>query len=158
MTLYHSSNFKAKVLKPSVEIAGKITECDEAESNKFLYASSDREGAIAMAMASYLERIVNLDRFQFKDNVITLHAESYPRTPIINILHAIPIYLYTIETPEGEGWKKVNNKVNNSKTEWKTDKYVEEFAVEKIAISTWLKGKTLRKLDSDGKELFHKKF
>lgn len=128
--LYHASNFESTTLRPSFEITGELVEWDGTESNKYLYASTDKDEAIKMALASYLEREYGVDRFITEGKQIVIH--SIVKLKTTDILKAV-IWIYSIDVNKDDGWFKNNNGWNKMTTEYKTMKNISRFKyVEKI--------------------------
>lgn len=138
--LFHGSAFNTKILKPGIKYAKKLITWDGTESNEFLYASIDKEEAIAMSFASLLEKRLQIDKFQVDEDTIIITSSVEINQ---SAFKETKLYLYTIKTSEDQKWFKVNNKHNGSDDEYKTKEDIQSgcFDKEVIILSEWLKDK-----------------
>lgn len=142
-TLYHASAFLHEELKPGIEHSGVLTNWDVTESNEWLYATTDREEAISQGLASVVEKKWRLSRYQTNGDKIVLHFERNP--PTRKELNELSIYPYSINW-ESWVWTKVDNKHNDSWSEYKTKaniKPVNIKSTEPLDLDKWLKNKSV---------------
>ncbi len=140
--LYHGAPFNNAILKPGIKYSKKLVKWDGTESNEFLYASSTKEEAIAMSFASLLEKKYKIEKFQVIKNTIKVTSnDDIKKTDF----QETKLYLYIIETTEGQNWIKVNNIHNRSDTEYKTKEDIDpdHFDKEEINLSEWLEDKKI---------------
>lgn len=117
--LYHGSAYRHDILRPGIHHTGVLQRWDDTESNEWLYASTDRQEAILNGLCSALSQEFRVDRFSWDDNAFVI--TSADKITERDVRQARPL-LYTL--PPGASWKKVNNEVNGSDTEWKTKECV----------------------------------
>ena len=142
-TLYHSSNYIAtSVLKPGFEYTGKLVEWDEGESNKYLYATTDKEAAISLGFASAIEHTYLLDGFHTDGDKIEI--ESPAKNLSLTDLQKLKVQLYTIKVEVGQDWIKNNNLTNHLDTEYKTDNHITNFSRQEVNMVEWLKDKNIK--------------
>jgi hypothetical protein len=143
---YHGSGFKHNTLKPGIDHTGDKVEWDKTESNEFLYVDETREEAISMAFASAMEKKYKVNRYQTEGEKITIKLAKGEKKIDKDDLEKLKIYIYTISKDDGDEWSKVNNKHNNSTTEWKTKKHISDNIVDvkEVNLSTWLKDKQVK--------------
>jgi hypothetical protein len=143
--LYHGSGFNHTELKPGYKRTGKLVSWDVIESNKFLYATTDRNTAIELGFASAIEKKYLLDRFNNTDSELIIQL-SDEKLPSINDLLGIDIYLYEISFDEEDGWVRNVNEHNHLTTEYKTEKTIKSnlIKVDKIDMESWLKHKRIK--------------
>lgn len=143
MKLYHGSAYEQNELMPGFLRSGELVEWDKEESNKYLYATTDREKAIELGFASSVEKQYPMDRFTAKDNSLHFVIDA-KKLPTLNDLSKVPVYLYEIEYDTDSGWIKNHNPHNNMITEFKTDQVIESSMILrriKIDLKNWLKQK-----------------
>ncbi len=144
--LYHGSSFKHTKLKPGFDHTGVRVEWDKTESNEFLYADENADEAVSMALASLLEQKYNLKRYQTSGNSITITLAKGERLFGKYDLARLKVYVYIIAKVDSDGWVKVNNQHNNSTTEWKTKKHIDQniIGIKEVDVYDWLKQKELK--------------
>jgi hypothetical protein len=130
---------------PGIHYTGILVRWDRGESNRFLYAVTDREAAISLGLASSIEKKFLLDRYQVEGNEITIHV-STPLT--LAQLEALPLYLYTITPHPTDGWAPRQDKVNHLDGEYRTYALIDDVPREKIDVKKWLKGKSIKIVQS----------
>lgn len=142
--LYHGSGYDQDELMPGFKRSGKIVRWDKTESNEWLYVSSTMEEAIAMGLASVIEKTYNIARYNTSGNEITIEIE-HGRIPTPQEIERTAVYLYTIAY-QPEVWVKVGNAHNGSTTEYKTKETIKDaiLSKEQIDLKTWLSRKTLK--------------
>lgn len=140
-TLYHGSAFKTEPLRPGFHHSNTLVTWDNTESNKFLYATTDRDEAIMLGFASSIEKKYDLHNFKNVGNSIqvTLQFDK----PSWKDLAKLPLYLYIIPVRQNDHWVKNTNPDNQIETEWKTDRVIQDAVVEVIDLTAWLKDKTI---------------
>lgn len=143
--LYHGSGFKHSELKPGIQHSGVKVEWDKTESNEYLYADTNKENAISMAFASAIEKKYELDRYQTKKDSIKIKLANGSKVPTKETLANLKVYLYTIALKEDDQWVKVDNKVNDCYTEYKTKAVIKSHIlnVQEIDLEKWLSDKKL---------------
>lgn len=143
MKLYHGSKYSHTELKPGIKHTGEKKQWDETESNEYLYATTSKDDAIGMALASTVEQSYLLDRFQHHDNVIRITVAEGKEMPTLEDLLKLKVYVYTIEFDSKDGWEKVKNQHNNMDGEYRTKKTLKNNIVgqQMIQMSKWLKDK-----------------
>lgn len=148
-TLYHSSMYLQDELMPGFKRSGKLTEWDHVESNRFLYATTERDEALLQGFASAVEKTWNVHRFQARGSKITVHIEG-PHPSVADV-HGLTIYLYTIAFDEADGWQKNRNVFNGMLTEWKTLQTIQERIVQRetLDVKAWLETKRLEFIPHD---------
>lgn len=142
--LFHSSAFAVTELKPGFLITGEEVRWDETESNKFLYATEDKDFASQMGFATAIDKHTMMNEFHSKDDLIeiVLDKESQPMSR--GLLKTINYYLYTIRFRLGDKWIKNENPINNAPNEWKTDRPINAILrVERISCMDYIKDKDL---------------
>ena len=143
--LYHGSGYIQKELKPGYMHTGEEVFWDETESNRYLYATTERGSAIELGFASAVEKAYPLKRFQSEGNKYIFTFEERP-SPTLMDLKNLTLYIYDIRYAESSGWQKVNNKFNQMDTEYKTDQVIGSSLLlntEKVDIGDWLKNKQI---------------
>ena len=141
--LYHGSNYFHTELKPGFMHSGTEVFWDETESNRYLYATTVKDSAIELGFASAVEKNFLLERFQ-SDNGKIILTLSDKRLPVITDLKRLQVFVYEIYFSHNAGWQKVNNKINNMDTEYKTDRVVAESMIakiERVDLGAWLGNK-----------------
>ncbi len=119
LVLFHGSAFNDNELRPGFERSGVLVEWDETENNRYLYATTSKEDARLLGLASALEKRFLLDRFSYEDKTIKIVTpEKDLKTASIL---SLDVYLYTIKTNRDDDWVKNNNQSNHIDSEWKTD-------------------------------------
>ena len=142
MKLYHGSKYSHAELMPGYKRVGKKITWDHTESNEFMYATTSKDDAIGMGLASTVEQSYLIDRFQHHDNVIRITiSEGEP--PTVEWLLKLQIYVYTIKFDSRDGWEKVNNQYNNMDGEYRTKRAIKSNVEQSniIQMMEWLKGK-----------------
>lgn len=141
--LYHGSAWRNVVLKPGIHYGGVEKQWDETESNRFLYATRDRNLAVAMGMVGLLEDYA-FDRFHYGEDGINIETDTDAGV-ILRGLEGKYVYLYVIVVREDQGWVKVRNKHNNAVDEWKTDTVLSEgWEIEDVRVTEWLRQNRFR--------------
>jgi len=136
--LFHGSTFLSKTLMNSYDITGELRKWDETESNRFLYATTDKDEAVRQAIYSSLERIHGATRFKTEadESGVLFVTVTGPLTQsqLEQAVAQTSVYLYQITTNKFHDWKLVNNLVNSLQDEWKTRQHIPnmDFTVKKI--------------------------
>ena len=137
--LYHGSAHKSAVLQPGINITGNLVQWDETESNEWLYATTDENLAVEMALASSIEQSHLMNRFHTDGDQITIELDMKSPPLTLAMLKRRVVYKYVFVPQVSEGWEKVNNAVNNTTTEWKTERIITVFRrVVTISMFDWL--------------------
>lgn len=141
--LFHGSMYEQNELMPGFKRSGKEVEWDGVESNRYLYATTDRETAISQGFASSLEKLFPMERFRTEGDDIHVYIKGAP--PSNEQLKKITVYLYTLKDLPHDLWRKNNNKVNGLDTEWVTQNTICDGIVsrEPISMATWLNGRSI---------------
>ncbi len=141
LVLYHASGYKNDVLKPGFKHTGVLKEWDNGENNHFLYATTEKQTAIDLGVASAIEQFFKLDRFSIKGKEITIVSPEHIE---LSDLANLKVYLYTINDKPEEDWVKNDNPSNKLDTEYKTAcDHVEPYSIQEIDVSAWLKTKKI---------------
>lgn len=145
ITLYHGSGFKQNELQPGFKRSGELISWDQTESNKYLYATTDKDSAITLGFASAVDKKYLLDRFINTDDKVIIKL-SDKKLPSVSELLSIDVYLYEIRYDEKDGWIKNYNKHNNLNTEYKTKQTIRSnlVRVNKVNIEHYFKDKSIR--------------
>lgn len=146
--IYHGSAFNHEELKPGFKRSGKLVSWDETESNKYLYATTDRDAAVILGFASSLDKHYLLDRFITNDNKIIIQLGNKP-LPFLEDLLKIDVYLYQITFDEKDGWIHNHNEYNNLTTEYKTKNTIKSniVQVDKVDLKVYFKNKKIKITD-----------
>lgn len=137
-TLYHSSMYLQDELMPGFKRSGKLVEWDHMESNRFLYATTEREQALVQGFASAVEKTWKVVNFQARGRRITVTIDG-PHPSVADV-HGLQIYLYTIRFDPIDGWQKNNNPFNGMLTEWVTQATIQANIEQREALDVkhWL--------------------
>jgi hypothetical protein len=140
--LYHGSGFDQNELMPGYLRSGEIVKWDETESNEWLYTTSSRDEAIAMAFASMIEKKFQSTEYERRGNHIRVRFPMEV-APTLAELKQLELFLYTIRLAEEDGWQKNANEHNQIKTEWKTQATIDKNILnkEKVDLVKWLANK-----------------
>lgn len=140
--LYHGSRFKSTELKPSFLVTGKLVEWDGTESNRFLYAGTDKDLAIMMAAAAQAESQGAVEIHTTPTEFVALWDGSRPRSALFHLT----IYLYTLNVLPEDNWVKVNNPNNPDVDEYKTQTTFsnKRFMVQIINWDDWCESKGIK--------------
>jgi hypothetical protein len=111
--LYHGSRFKQPELMPGFLRSGKLVRWDNTESNKFLYATTEKSLAIELGFASSIEKQFKIDRFEVEHGKMHIQTADYMT---IKDLEKVPVFIYTIEYEREDGWMKNRNDHNGIDT------------------------------------------
>lgn len=147
--LYHGSGFKQTELKPGFMHTGVEVKWDKTESNKWLYATTVMGEAVALGFASVIEKKYKLDRYQFKDDTVTIAFTGV--LPTIEELGKLDVYLYHIAWEPGV-WVQVNNRHNKLINEYKTQAVIPSERIvlrEKVDLKDWLSRKKVKIVPSN---------
>lgn len=137
--LYHGSAYWTNELKPGFEHTGIEVQWDETESNRFLYATTERETAIELGLASAIEKAYTLNSYQTRGNAIMINCDQ---KITVKDLYDLEVWIYTIQPGPKENWSLNKNPHNGLSTEFKTDHTVRSIrAVDRIDIKKWLRNK-----------------
>jgi len=141
ITVYHGSPHNQDELYPGVHYTGEIRYWDDEQSNQYLYATNDREGAVQMGFASLLEQRYPLDRFQVRGKKIIVYLEK-GALPQKSDLKGTKVYLYTL-LYQHHNWEKLNT--NQGFHEYRTQETLDYdiLSRESVDVETWLSGYTL---------------
>lgn len=144
--LYHASSKKVSELKPGFLVSGKLVKWDSSESNRYLYALSDKDGVVELGLGSAIEKICLIDRYQVRGDEIIVHLSEGQNVPSMETIRGLDIYVYTIGPTPEQLWVKNNNRHNGLTNEWKTKSIIPSrcFTVEKIDVKKFLETKELR--------------
>lgn len=141
--LYHGSAFLTAELKPGFQHTGVLVRWDETETNKFLYATTERETAIALGFASAVEKKYGLDRFQHDPGQLIVNCPRQPHgyTVTEEQLCQVEVWLYTLYPNSRDHWVLNKNPHNRLKTEYKTEATIRQIhRVDQIDVRSWLRG------------------
>lgn len=142
--LYHGSGYDQNVLSPGFVHSHKLVQWDITESNKFLYATTNREEAINLGFASALEKVYKIDRFHSDVNTHEITIDFNDSNKQVISFNNINVYLYEIIPNKKDNWIKNNNKHNSITTEWKTEQSnIEVRNKNKIDVTSWLHSKKI---------------
>lgn len=130
--LYHGSHYWTTLLRPGIHYTEKEVFWDETESNRFLYASPDKDECIVLGWASAIEKHYEMDEFHHENKSIRILLKE--ETPPLKKLLDLAVFLYEITVKPEDKWINVNNKVNSIDNEYKTPNEIEYDKVEKIDI------------------------
>ncbi len=139
--LYHCSAFLTEPLMPGIYHTGVRVRWDRTESNEWLYATSDREAAILMGLASAIEHKYLLDRFHTEGDDIVITTPSAQLNE--SALHRLRIHLYLIHPKASDGWVHNHNRVNQMTTEYKTKSVLHQVKSQQVDLVHWLRSKKL---------------
>lgn len=136
--LYHGSMYQASILKPGFEHTQEEVTWDVTESNRYLYATTEKDTAILLGFASAIEHTYGLDYFHTQGNeiVIDLAPDKNNKKQIVKLdqLLNLPVYLYEIRPTGRHHWEHNKNEQNKLDTEWKSNRHILPSKVEKIDI------------------------
>lgn len=135
--LWHGSAYATDILKPGFLWSKKHVEWDSGESNHYLYATTERESAIALGFGSAIEKRHLLDRFQVDEKTKTLVIFS-PRKLTHYDLEQLQVWLYELHPQNSEQWVYNHNQTNKIDTEYKTHRIVPFARREQIDLKIWL--------------------
>lgn len=140
--LYHASSYAQSELMPGYKRSHELVKWDQTENNQWLYATTDRQAAIDLGVASAFEKKYGLDVFHSDGAGITLHTQ-HQQVVAADVLR-LEVYLYTIRPirPE-DGWVKNDNPHNHLLTEWKTQETIVHLQHERVNIREALKGRSI---------------
>lgn len=141
--LYHGSGYDQKELMPGFKRSGQLVKWDFTEDNTWLYACYSRESAIAMGIASQVEKQNGVTRFVWDDvDTVTVETDGGLDRAVLDTL---VVYLYTIKLAPEDHWQLVGNQHNGLGDEYKTQRTIDKHivSVEAIAVKDWFKGKKL---------------
>lgn len=143
--LFHGSKFKQEELKPGFKHTGEEVNWDKYESNHWLYATSAKDEAILLGIASAAEKEMETNRFRYDLSKRSIRFNTDKPIPITS-LNKLEVYVYTIRGNVSDKWIKNINPHNDIKTEWKTEATVSDniVSVEKINVESYLRGWTVR--------------
>lgn len=141
-TLYHGSAYLHDKLSPGFKHSGVLVKWDSVESNKWLYASSDKETACVLGLASALEKKFNLSRFIHTGGTIEFYFDENKQITPKDITN-VTVYLYEIPNDASSGWVKNNNLHNGIDTEYKTVNTVSYNSAQTLNIEKVLEGKQI---------------
>lgn len=136
--LYHASAFKATILEPGYKHVHKLVKWDNGETNHYLYATTDRQAAIDMGVASAIEHKYELDSFSVHGDSVTIKT---PADITLNDISRLRVYIYMIHPDADDQWLYNHNGSNHMRTEYKTKSDVEPYAISTVDVGNWLKGK-----------------
>lgn len=144
--LYHGSHYHTVPLKPAYLHTKRIVRFDKVESNKFLFATIDKNDAILLGIASSVEKEYGLRKFHIEqhDEAIKITFETkHPLT--LKDLKDLEVYVYTIPLLEEDHWVQTNNPFNKyGEYEYKTDNVIEHIQlIEKVDILPYLKARDI---------------
>lgn len=141
--LYHASSYLQEELKPGIAYTGEKVEWDETESNEWLYATSNKEAAIAQGLASAIEHHWLLHRFQSSGNHLAFTFDAGTPVPTRRDLERLKVYLYVIHAHVADGWVKNSNTHNKLRSEYRTQNTVRDriASASLVDMKQWLQGK-----------------
>lgn len=142
--LYHGSMYAQEELMPGFKRSGELVEWDHTESNKFLYATTERDVALMQGFASAVEKTWPVERFLTRGIRMTVYIVS-DKFPSTREIEALTIYLYTLKLNAADGWKRNSNKFNGLNSEWKTEQTIKESILsrEQLDVGQWLRHRRL---------------
>ena len=121
--LYHGSYYLTKELKPGIHHTGEEIFWDQTESNKFLYATTNKELAIEMGFCSGLTQI-GYEVKSFSTNNGTMKISVYDKELTLTDIYKVKqVYLYSLPM---DNFISVNNQFNNVINEYKTNKIIKD--------------------------------
>lgn len=126
---------------PGIHYTGILVKWDRGESNRFLYAVTDREAAITLGLGSAIEKKFQLNHYQVDGDVITIET---PAALTRGQIEELPLYLYSIHPHPTEGWMKNSNLHNRLQDEYKTTKIIYSAECEPVNLKQWLHHKQLK--------------
>lgn len=140
--LYHGSAYAQNELMPGFKRSGELVKWDGVEDNTWLYAASDREDAISMAIGSAIEKKWMIDRFAFDDKKKLMTIEMAEGKLSASEIEKLEVYLYTLRADTDDGWQANINTLNGMKGEYKTQRTIIKNILrrEQIDISSFLRG------------------
>lgn len=141
--LFHGSAFNDRILKPGFEHTGVEVRWDETESNRFLYATTDKDAAIGLGWASSIEKSFELDRFKFEGDTLVIELSPKHQGVSLRDLLACSVFLYTLKPKPEDQWVLVDNAVNNFKSEYKTQATIKVNPPTRIDLRGWLRNKNV---------------
>lgn len=133
--LYHGSGYRHRILVPGFERSGVERRWDEHESNRFLYATTDRDTAVILGIAAVIEKTYPLNEFTVDERSITFRLED---SRVVDI-RKLQVFLYEINGSPRD-WVKNNNPHNRIDTEYKTAKRITPASVVTVNVPEWLHG------------------
>lgn len=137
--LYHGSGYEQTQLMPGFLHSGVEERWDETESNKWLYASTEKEVAIELGVGSAIGHVHHMERFSTHGDEVII-TTSGKRLTLAEAIK-IPAYLYCIIPKEKDHWVKNNNRTNGLDTEWKTQSVIDIVSCEQIDVKKWFSNK-----------------
>ena len=142
--IYHGSCYLKDKLMPGFERASVLMRWDQFESNKFLYATIDREQAIAQAFVDAVDKRYPLSQIVIGSDEIALKFSDY-KLPSKLELSALDVYVYHIpfDREDLENPWIQNLTENGSNHEHKTEQIIRDFEVEKVNLEEWMHSKKL---------------
>jgi hypothetical protein len=139
--LWHGSAYKTEVLKPGFLWTRKLVEWEHGESNHYLYATTEREAAIALGFANAVKKAFRVSRCKFYgDRVIVIEAQH--SVSVFELLQ-LPIYLYEIRPEDDQSWVRNHNPRHPRESEFKTHLPIATVRAEQIDLHAWLRNKDL---------------
>lgn len=146
--LYHGSMYLAAELMPGFKRSGVLVKWDKIESNKYLYATTDKEEAKSLGFASAIEKIYGLDEYHtLEDGSISMKLRDAGVS--LKDLGSLDVYVYTIPNKDDDHWVLNNNHFNNIENEYKTDRAIMHIGeVEKLDVVEWIKSKKIKIINS----------
>lgn len=137
--LYHGSAYRQDELMPGFQRSHEEVRWDQGESNRFLYATTEKEVAIALGFGSALEKRFPIDRFVVADDNISVYIDA-KELPLLkaSVVH-LAVYLYTISPVPSQRWIKNTNLSNGLTTEYKTAQTITALeTVQCVDLPQWL--------------------
>lgn len=119
--------------------SGEIVRWDKTESNEWLYASTDREVATILGLASAAEKKWHTERFSHVGSTLFFQFDAQTDVKFEDLL-GLELFVYHIEPKQEHEWLKNNNLHNKIQTEWKTKKTIDSFkSVSEVKVSELIK-------------------
>lgn len=142
MLLFHASFYFTQTLQPGFYASGIEVKWDETESNRFLYATTDRDEAIDQGFFSAMEKMGSVDRIHSSGNHITVDCDD--PSELSKLMQKTSIHLYSLDASVSDQWVPVNNKRNGLLGEYKTSvRGVKYHSHELIHYGTWVRDKKI---------------
>lgn len=140
MKLYHGSMYLNDdgYLMSGFLRSGELVKWDKTETNEWLYAIGDIERAVALGVASAVEKVFKTKRWSERGKHITIESYSNGDPITLEAMKELEVYVYEIERTEMDKWVYVNNEVNNIDNEFKTKNKVRYNNYSKVDVPAWL--------------------
>lgn len=142
MRLFHASFYFAQTLQPGFYASGTEVKWDETESNRFLYATTNRDEAVDQGFFSAMEKIGSLNRIHSSDGSILVDCDNPEE--LSKHMQKASIHLYCLDALISDQWVPVNNKHNGLQDEYKTAaRGIKYHTHELVHYSAWSRNKKI---------------